>query len=176
MRDVQNVQDGGLFQTLLATAADGIIVIDALGRVQIYNAACERLFGYQPEEVIGQNIKMLMPSPYHEEHDAYLAHYRTSGERRIIGIGREVFGQHKNGSTFPMYLSVGEGSLGDQRIYVGIIHDLTARRRAEIALEEREAHLSSVLGTVPDAIVTIRDGNDRILQPGCLPPVRLRPE
>jgi two-component system sensor kinase FixL len=144
-----------LFRTLIATAADGIIVIDIKGSIRVYNAACERLFGYPAEEVLGQNVKMLMPSPYHEEHDSYLSRYRMTAEKRVIGIGREVVGRRKDGATFPMYLSVGEGSLEGQTIYVGIIHDLTERKKSEAALVEREARLSSILETGPDAIVTI---------------------
>src|SRR6185295_19242156 len=146
-----------LFRALIATVVDGIIVIDAKGAIRIYNAACERLFGYRSGEVIGRNVKMLMPAPYHEEHDGYLSRFRATGEKRIIGIGREVVGQRQDGTTFPMYLSVGEGSLADQRIYVGIIHDLTERKKSDAALIEREARLSSILDTVPDAIVTINE-------------------
>jgi two-component system, LuxR family, sensor kinase FixL len=144
-----------LFRTLIGMAVDGIIVIDVKGTIQVYNAACERLFGYQAEETIGQNVKMLMPSPYREEHDGYLSRYRMTGEKRIIGIGREVVGRRKDGATFPMYLSVGEGTLDGQKIYVGIIHDLTERKKSDAALVEREARLSSILNTGPDAIVTI---------------------
>jgi two-component system sensor kinase FixL len=148
-------QTDALFRTLISTAADGIIVIDMKGTIQVYNDACERLFGYSAAETLGQNVKMLMPSPYHEEHDGYLTRYRMTGEKRIIGIGREVIGQRKNGTTFPMYLSVGERSLDGQKIYVGIIHDLTERKKSDAALIEREAKLSSILDTAPDAIITI---------------------
>src|SRR5262245_20913522 len=144
-----------LFRTLIVTAVDGIIVIDVKGSIQVYNAACERLFGYSVDQALGQNVKMLMPSPYHEEHDGYLSRYRMTGEKRIIGIGREVVGRRKDGATFPMYLSVGEGTLDGQKIYVGIIHDLTERKKSDAALVEREARLSSILDTGPDAIVTI---------------------
>jgi two-component system, LuxR family, sensor kinase FixL len=144
-----------LFRTLIATAVDGIIVIDVKGSVQVYNTACERLFGYPAEEVLGHNVKMLMPSPYHEEHDGYLSRYRMTAEKRIIGIGREVVGRRNDGTTFPMYLSVGEGSLDGQKIYVGIIHDLTERKKSDAALIEREARLSSILDTGRDAIITI---------------------
>src|SRR5436190_17188253 len=111
-------RDEAVFQALITTAVDGIIVIDSLGHIQIFNPACERLFGYQPDEVLGQNVKMLMPAPYHDEHDGYLKHYRETGEKRIIGIGREVIGRRKDGSTFPMYLSVGQGKMEDAEIYV----------------------------------------------------------
>ena len=137
-----------MFEALLSAAVDGIIVIDAQGRIQIINPACEKLFGYTPEEVVGRNVNMLMPSPYREQHDGYLSHYGETGERRIIGIGREVMGQRKDGSTFPMYLSVGQSKAEGLDIYVGIIRDLSDR-------VEREARLASILDTVPDGIVTI---------------------
>lgn len=140
----KDADSAALFQVLIATAVDGIIVIDSVGDVRLYNKTCERLFGYAPEEVIGRNIKMLMPSPYREQHDSYIDAYRTTGERKIIGIGREVRGQNKNGSTFPMYLSVGEGKLGNERIFVGIIHDTTERQVAAIRLQEVQAELAHV--------------------------------
>jgi two-component system sensor kinase FixL len=143
------------FEALLGAAVDGMVVIDARGIVQVYNPACERLFGYQPGEVVGRNVKMLMPAPYHEQHDDYIGHYHKSGEKRIIGIGREVVGLRKDGSTFPMYLSVGEGKLDSSSIFVGIIRDVTAERAADQSLREREARLRSILETSPDAIIMI---------------------
>lgn len=153
--EFRNIQNDTLFQTLTAIAPDGIIVIDERGLVKVYNAACEKLFGYAPEEVIGRNIKMLMPSPYCELHDGYLHKYKATGEKHIIGAGREVIGLRKDESTFPMYLSVGEGKLDGEKIYVGIIHDLTAQKAAEAAVLERGARLSSILETGPDAIIVI---------------------
>jgi len=144
-----------LFDALVTTAVDGIIVINGRGTVRTYNPACERLFGFTADEVIGKNVKMLMPEPYHGEHDGYLANYNRTGQKRIIGIGREVMGRRKDGSTFPMYLSVGEGALKGESIFVGIIHDLTVTKWAETMLREREARLRSILDTVPDAIITI---------------------
>ena len=141
---LKHAKEDALFQTLIATAVDGIIVIDELGTVQIYNAACERLFGYAEEEVVGHNVKMLMPVSYRGAHDDYLEHYRKTGERRIIGIGREVTGERTDGSTFPMYLSVGEGTLGGKRIFVGIIHDLTTRDASRRRLSELRAELLHV--------------------------------
>jgi two-component system sensor kinase FixL len=133
-----------MFQALLSAAVDGIIVIDAKGRIQLINQACERLFGYTPEEVVDRNVSMLMPAPYREEHDGYLTHYRETGERRIIGIGREVTGQRKDGTTFPMYLSVGEAKVEGETIYVGIVRDLTDREVAERRLRELQAELLHV--------------------------------
>lgn len=140
-RDAENA---ALFRMLIATAVDGIVVIDAAGHVRLYNQACERLFGYAPEEVLGRNIRMLMPSPYREEHDGYLDAHRKTGQRKIIGIGREVVGQNKNGSTFPMYLSVGEGLFENERIFVGIIHDRSERHVAAGRLRDVQAELVHV--------------------------------
>ena len=97
----------------------------------MFNRACERLFGYRAAEVKGRNVKMLMPAPFQGEHDRYLESYRTTGERKIIGIGREVTGLRKDGTTFPMDLSVGEANQEGESIFIGIIHDLTERKRGE---------------------------------------------
>jgi len=133
-----------LFRALIETAVDGIIVIDGKANIQIYNTACERLFGYRPDEVVGRNVKMLMPAPYQAEHDGYIEHYQRTGMKRIIGIGRDVFGLRKDGTTFPMYLSVGEGSIEGQPIYVGIIHDLTEREGAARRTQELQNELLHV--------------------------------
>ncbi len=133
-----------LFQALIATAVDGVIVIDATGIVEVYNPACARLFGYAPGEVVGRNVSMLMPAPDRAAHDGYIEAYRRTGIARIIGIGREVVGQRKDGSTFPMYLSVGEGRLNERPIFVGIIHDISDRRTAERRLQDLQAELLHV--------------------------------
>ena len=133
-----------LFQTLIDTAVDGIMVIDEQGVIQVYNHACERLFLYAPEEVLGRNVKVLMPDPYRREHDGYLQRYEQTGERRIIGIGREVVGLRKDGMTFPMYLSVGEGVVSGKRIFVGIVHDLTESNAAEVRFRELQAEMAHV--------------------------------
>src|SRR5438552_639324 len=123
--------DAGLLRAVVDTAISGVILIDARGRVLMFNPACELLFGYGPEEVIGQNVKMLMPSPYRDEHDGYLNNFHQTRVPKIIGIGREVTGQRKDGSTFPMDLSVGEAIQDGESIFVGIIHDLTGRKKTE---------------------------------------------
>lgn len=120
-------REDSLFQALLSTAVDGIIVIDSHGIISLYSASAQKLFGYAPEEVLGRNVNMLMPSPYREEHDGYLENYAHTGRKKIIGIGREVVGRRRDGTTFPMYLSVGESVLNGSRIFVGIVHDLTSR-------------------------------------------------
>ncbi|MEQ8268981.1 MAG: PAS domain S-box protein [Parvibaculum sp.] len=140
----KDAENAALFRMLIATAVDGIIVIDDAGHVRLYNQACERLFGYAPEEVLGRNIKMLMPSPYRQEHDGYLGAYHKTRHRKIIGIGREVMGQMKDGTTFPMYLSVGEGLFEKQRIFVGIIHDTSERHVAAGRLRDVQAELVHV--------------------------------
>jgi PAS domain S-box-containing protein len=123
-----------MLKALIETVVDGVIIIDAWGRVQEYNPACERLFGYGRQEVIGHNVRMLMPDHYAAEHDEYLSRYRASGVRRIIGIGRQVEGRRKDGSTFPMELSVGEARPDGTQVFVGIIRDVTARHAAEESL------------------------------------------
>jgi two-component system sensor kinase FixL len=136
--------DVSLFDALIATAVDGIMVINERGIVRVYNKACERLFGYEAGEVIGQNVKMLMPEPYHGEHDGYLSHYVTTGEKHIIGIGREVSGRRKDGSTFPMNLSVGEGAVLGERIFLGIITDITEREARNKQIQELQAEMLHV--------------------------------
>ena len=115
------------------SAVDAIVVIDARGLIEAFNPAAERLFGYSEREVVGQNVKMLMPSPFREEHDGYLARYRQTGEARIIGIGREVQGLRRDGTMFPLHLSVGEMSVDGERKYTGILHDLSARSSSNAA-------------------------------------------
>ncbi|OQW32868.1 MAG: hypothetical protein A4E19_05810 [Nitrospira sp. SG-bin1] len=117
-------------------AVDGIITITERGVIESFNPAAERLFGYNSEEVCGQNVKILMPEPYQSQHDGYLAHYQQTGQAKIIGIGREVLGRRKNGSTFPLDLAVSEIRLGDRRLFTGITRDITERKAAESKLEQ----------------------------------------
>lgn len=140
---------------LLEAAVDGIIVIDAMGHIQTYNKACERIFGYKAAEAIGRNVKLLMPPPDRDRHDTYLDNFKRTGVRKIIGIGREVTGLRKDGTTFPMELSVAEVRQGEDHAFVGIIRDITARKRSEAELREREARLGTILDTAVDAIIVI---------------------
>jgi PAS domain S-box-containing protein len=127
------------WRAIIDSAVDGIIVIDAHGRVETFNPAAERLFGYSAEEVLGRNVDMLMPSPYREEHDSYLARYLATGRAKIIGIGREVPGLRKDGTTFPLHLSVGQITMHDERKFTGILHDLSGRVEIEGQLREQAA-------------------------------------
>lgn len=123
-------------EAVLNTILDGLITIDSEGSIQSFNPAAVRIFGYEPEEVIGRNVKMLMPDPYHSEHDGYLEHYKETGERKIIGIGREVAAKRKDGSVFPMELGVNEMQVDGKRMFVGTIRDITERKEAEIAIAD----------------------------------------
>jgi two-component system, LuxR family, sensor kinase FixL len=128
-------------QSILDTVPEAMIVIDERGAIQSFSSAAERLFGYRAADAIAQNVKILMPSPYREGHDGYLQRYKNTGERRIIGIGRVVVGQRKDGSTFPMELAVGEMKSGEQRFFTGFIRDLTERQQTEARLQELQSEL-----------------------------------
>ena len=133
-----------LLRSILETVPDAMIVIDERGTVQFFSSAAERLFGYTADEVSGQNVRMLMPPPYREQHDSYLDRYRRTGERRIIGIGRVVVGRRKDGSTFPMELSVGEANRAGPRLFTGFVRDLTERQQTERRLHELQDGLLHV--------------------------------
>jgi two-component system sensor kinase FixL len=136
--------ESALLRSILETVPDAMIVIDHLGVVRSFSKAAERLFGYTPAEVHGQNVKMLMPSPYRGQHDGYLKRYLTTGERRIIGIGRVVVGLRKDGSTFPMELSVGEVNQNGHQLFTGFVRDLTDRQQTERRLQELQDGLLHV--------------------------------
>ena len=129
-------------QAVIHTAVDGIIIIDEGGIVETFNPACAGLFGYEPHEVLGRNVKILMPDHYAAEHDQYLTNYKMTGVAKVIGIGREVVGRRKDGSEFPMALSVGEIRSGDVTRFVGIIHDITEIKVAQQQLEAQARELT----------------------------------
>jgi two-component system, LuxR family, sensor kinase FixL len=131
-------------------AFNAILSIDERGVIQTINPATERMFGYPEDELIGQNVKLLMPPSYSEEHDGYLARYLATGEKRIIGMGREAIARRKGGSTFPVHLSVTEAFLGQERRFVGIIRDITERRQAE----ETRSRLAAIVQSSDDAIIS----------------------
>jgi two-component system, LuxR family, sensor kinase FixL len=131
-------------QSVLDTVPEAMIMIDDHGLMRSFSVTAERLFGWSADEVLGKNVSILMPSPYRQEHDNYLHRYRSTGERRIIGIGRIVVGERKDGSTFPMELAVGEAKVGGERLFTGFIRDLTERRAQERRLQELQSELVHV--------------------------------
>ena len=140
---------------ILNTTVDGIIVIDLDGKIEAFNRGAARLFGYPESEVVGRNVSMLMPSPYHEEHDGYLKRYLTTGHANIIGKGREVTGRRRDGTIFPLHLSVGEMTVGGQRKFTGMLHDLTERVRLKGELGSSEARWHAVIESAVDGIIVI---------------------
>jgi two-component system sensor kinase FixL len=144
-----------VLQSIFQSAVDGIIVIDHKGVVKAFNPAAERLFGYRAAEVLGQNVKVLMPSPDREQHDRYIANYLETGIPRIIGTGREVRGRRRDGSTFPLHLSVGQMEIDGQPAFTGILHDLSRRVEIEEALRKSEERVRSIVESAVDAIIVI---------------------
>ena len=127
---------------ILKSAVTAIITIDDRGMIESVNPATERLFGYGAAELVGQNVKVLMPEPYRAEHDGYIANYLGTGIKKIIGIGREVSGRRKDGTTFPLHLSVSEFEADGRRYFTGMIHDISDRKHVEEALRESERRLA----------------------------------
>ncbi len=165
---------------IIETAVDGFITIDGRGKILAVNPACEKIFGYRSDEMLQRNIKMLMPSPYHEAHDQYLANYRATGEAKIIGVGREVEGRRKEGSTFPLDVSIAKVELDEQVIYSGIVRDISERKKYEKDILEANAELeefsyrtshdlrspiASSLGLLSIARDMIANGETEDLQP-----------
>ena len=167
-------------RSILDTVPEAMIVIDANGSVTSFSAAAAQLFGYRPEEVVGQNVKMLMPAPYRGEHDGYIGHYLRTGEARIIGYGRVVKGLTKDGAIFPMELAVGEARSDGQRIFTGFIRDLTSRQKMEEELRQSQkmeaigqltgglAHdfnnlLTVITGNLEMLEISLKDSNQREL-------------
>ena len=129
-------------QSILDTVPDAMVAIDVSGIMTSFNQAAVRQFGYDPAEVIGQNVSMLMPSPYREHHDAYIGRYLATSEKRIIGVDRVVVGRRKDGTTFPMKLAVGETWAAGRVFFTGFIRDLTERQESEARLEEAQGELA----------------------------------
>lgn len=128
-------------KAVLNTAVEGIITIDEDGIVQSFNLAAEHIFGYPAEEIIGRNVRLLMPNPYHDEHDSYIRNYLSTGQKKIIGIGREVEGLRKDGSTFPLELAVSEVSIAGQHHFTGIVRDISERKQIEEHLRHNEEEI-----------------------------------
>ncbi len=144
-----------LAKVVIDNVIDGIITIDISGIIQTFNPAAEQIFGYQANEVIGQNVKMLMPEPFQAEHDNYLQNYLKTGKAKIIGIGREVVGLKKNGAQFPLELSIGEAHLEDKTMFTGIVKDISERKIFENKLLEKQTRIEAVLNNTIDGIITI---------------------
>ena len=144
-------------RSILATVPDALIIIDQAGMILSFSPAAEKMFGYAEEEVVGENVSMLMPSPDRERHDGYLKNYRDTGLRRIIGIGRVTTARHRDGNTFPIELSVGEAKFEDTRIFTGFIHDISQRQQAELRFHDLQSELAHVgrlseLGTLASSL------------------------
>ena len=142
-------------QAIIDTAIDGIITIDDKGIIETVNPAVARIFGFAPAEIIGQNVKILMPEPDHSQHDTYIQNYNRTGIPQIIGKGREVLGRKKDGTVFPFLLSISEVKLKNKKIFTGIIHDITGLKKAEDALRESENKINAIIHAAVDGIITI---------------------
>jgi two-component system sensor kinase FixL len=151
----QIIESESRLKAIIETAIDGIITIDNRGLIETVNPAAAHIFGYQPEEIIGKNVKVLMPEPDHSLHDTYLENYHRTGVGQIIGKGREVLGKKKNGTVFPFLLSISEVKLKDKQIFTGIVHDITDLKKSETALRESESRINSIIQTAVDGIITI---------------------
>lgn len=144
-------------RAIVDTIIDGVITISDIGCIETVNPAAEKIFGYSKEQIIGKNVSMLMPSPYRSEHDGYLRNYLNTGERKIIGIGREVTGLRSDGSTFPLELAISEMEVDGQRMFTGIVRDISERKNTEEKLRELLARTKAILDTIVDGVITISD-------------------
>ena len=150
-------------RAIVDTAVDGIITIDERAVIDSVNPAVERMFGYTAGELVGQNVKILMPDPYRREHDQYMENYHRTGVRKIIGVGREVVGRRKDGTTFPLDLAVSEFTVGGRRRYAGIVHDVSERKRQEEALRESTEQLRLVVEGVHDYAIIMIDAEGKVV-------------
>jgi two-component system sensor kinase FixL len=171
--DTAHERDAAYWQAIVATMTEGCVTIDVRGTIESINEAALRLFGYTRAELLGNNVKMLMPASYGAEHDSYLGRYLKTGERRVIGIGREVVGRRKDGSEFPIDLSVGEGWLGGQRFFTAVLRDISERKELQTKLAQSErlaavgelaagvAHeVNNPINTIINCAQLIHDGDD----------------
>lgn len=162
------MENARLLEAIIETAIDGIVTIDQKGRIESLNPAALQLFGYMPEEVLGKNISMLMPEPDQSAHDHYIEHYERTGEKHIIGKGREVKGLKKDGSTFPFRLAVSEVQYENRKIYTGFIHDLSREKKAEDRLREYATELESLVEertkSLKKTVVALREAKEEVSQ------------
>lgn len=167
------------FRIVPETMVDGLIVIDAAGIIQYVNRGCEKLFAYTSSELIGRNVSTLMPAPYAEQHDGFLSRHRQTRVKRIIGVGRELTGLRSNGDVFPMYLSVGEAETSDGIVFVGIIYDLTEKKRSEEVILHHQkldaiGQLSGGIAHDFNNILAVISGNLEMIAGADLPPAARR--
>ena len=151
------------WQAVLRTARDAIISIDAKGHITLFNPVAEQMFGYSAAEVLGQNVNVLMPPPYHEEHDAYLRRYQRTGDARAIGRIRSVHARRKTGQVFPIELSVSESDLGEEVLYTAIVRDMTERLATEEALRVERDFAERLIETA-QMIVLVLDPSGRVVR------------
>lgn len=160
------MEQGRLLNAIIDNAIDGILTIDERGIIESINPAALKLFGYGPEEVLGKNIKVLMPEPDKSAHDGYLSRYKHTGEKRIIGIGREVRGLRKDGSTFPFRLAVSEVQYLQRKIYTGFIHDLSKEKEAEERLREYASELEDLVDertrSLKKTVVALKEAKEEV--------------
>jgi PAS domain S-box-containing protein len=149
------MESGQLLKAIIDNAIEGIITIDKYGIVESINPAALLLFGYEEDEVIGKNISYLMPEPYRSAHDGYLHNYLSTGVKKIIGIGREVKGLKKDGTTFPFRLSVSEVNFQDRKIFTGFVHDLTMQKEAEDRLLNYTEELEEEVNTRTQDLISL---------------------
>ncbi len=140
-------------RAILSTAAEAVITIDASGTILSFNPAAERIFGYESAEALGRNVSLIMPEPYKSEHDDYIGQYLETGMRKILGIGREVVGQRKDGTKFPIYLAVSEVRTDDSRMFTGIVRDISERIQAEEALAQAHQHETEIAAHIQETLL-----------------------
>lgn len=163
----ENISDvANRLDAIIQTAVDGIITISGRGIIESVNPATCKLFGYEVPEMLGQNIAMLMPMPHSHAHDGYLHNYLTTGHKKIIGIGREVLGKKKDGTTFPFWLAVSEVNLGGKRLFTGIVHDMTEQKKAEAELlvlnQELEGRIAERTERLSDVVNKLLATNQQL--------------
>jgi two-component system sensor kinase FixL len=160
------MENANLLKSIIESAIDGIITIDNRGLIETLNPAALKLFGYEQQEVIGKNIMVLMPEPDKSAHDGYLSRYHDTGEKKIIGKGREVLGLRKDGSTFPFRLAVSEVQYENRKIYTGFIHDLSKEKRAEEQLLQYAAKLEELVdertNSLNDIVKALKDAKEEV--------------
>ncbi len=148
----------GRFYSILDSTVDGIVTINSKGIIETFNKACEGIFGHRSEEVIGKNISLIMPEPYASEHDEYLRTYKTK-EKKVVGVGREVEAKRKDGTLFPIYVSVSEVEIDGKIIFSGVVRDITEDKKKEKEILETNKKLETIVNTVPDMLF-IKDAKD----------------